>query len=273
MRRHRLTVFGGFRLFGPDGGEIAVPGRKLRAFLAYLALHADRRLSREHLATLFWDDKPDRQARQNLRKTLARLRRLFRTTALDALETDGEYVRLSTRDLAVDALELRDPNSAMDVTALYAGDLLPETGGIGDAFDTWLVAERSAFAELALAAHLVLVEHHEAKGDFEDAIAGLDRALAIEPFREDLLRRSMQLSTRVGRARAALKKYRDFALLIRDELDVAPENSTVEAYHAILPQPAKSLAETASIGWNSPAETRSRETFPAAPAGSVSPPD
>ena len=61
MRGYRLDLLGAFRLRDPRGREIALPGRKLRAFVTYLALQRRDRRSREHLAGVFWGDRPDRK--------------------------------------------------------------------------------------------------------------------------------------------------------------------------------------------------------------------
>ena len=69
----RVRFLGQFELNGPDG-RIALPGSKLAAILAYLAL-ADKPVPREQMTSLLWGSHFEEQARQNFRQALARLRK------------------------------------------------------------------------------------------------------------------------------------------------------------------------------------------------------
>ena len=67
-------------LFGPmdmtwAGRSISFATTAARAFLAYLALEANRPHQRELLAALLWPDQPQTAAYTNLRQSLARLRK------------------------------------------------------------------------------------------------------------------------------------------------------------------------------------------------------
>src|SRR3954453_19581877 len=56
---------------------------KVRALLAYLAVHADRAHSREVLAALLWPELPDESARTYLRQALANLRAVLGDRSAD----------------------------------------------------------------------------------------------------------------------------------------------------------------------------------------------
>lgn len=71
VQSHGLRVY----LLGPlrierDGVRIHLPRRKVESLLAYLLLHPEQH-GRDHLATLFWGDSADAQARHSLRTALA----------------------------------------------------------------------------------------------------------------------------------------------------------------------------------------------------------
>ena len=57
--------------------------QKPLALLAYLAIEAHRPHQRGALVALFWPDQPERQAFQNLRKALYRLRRFIKDPAAE----------------------------------------------------------------------------------------------------------------------------------------------------------------------------------------------
>src|SRR5579862_10011750 len=72
---------------------ILVRSKKARALLAYLAMQPDYRARREELATLFWGDNPDMQARHNLRQCLISLRQDL-CIASEILIVDREAIGL-----------------------------------------------------------------------------------------------------------------------------------------------------------------------------------
>ena len=72
-----LTVhlLGGFRITTGHEGVIGLNHARLQELLAYLLLHRERPIARQHLAFLFWPDSTEEQARTNLRTLWHRLRR------------------------------------------------------------------------------------------------------------------------------------------------------------------------------------------------------
>ncbi len=72
-----LSLLGGFDVRTARGGSIALPTRKARALLAYLALHPDQAVSRQSLTALLWSDRADAQAYNSAGRLLSNV-----TTAL-----------------------------------------------------------------------------------------------------------------------------------------------------------------------------------------------
>ena len=54
MARCNLRVLGGFALTAKDGGGLALPTKKDRLLLAFLALHPGQQQTREKLYGLLW---------------------------------------------------------------------------------------------------------------------------------------------------------------------------------------------------------------------------
>src|SRR5438067_3231204 len=90
--RFDLSLLGRFELPGPDG-VIDLPSKKIAGLLAYLACTAPQPQPRERLSALLWGSYFDAQAKQNLRQSLFRLRKML---GQDALDSDGEVVALNT---------------------------------------------------------------------------------------------------------------------------------------------------------------------------------
>ena len=57
MAALQLRVMGGFAAVVPTGQPVEVSGKKNRALLTYLALHTDKKLTREKLISLLWSDR------------------------------------------------------------------------------------------------------------------------------------------------------------------------------------------------------------------------
>jgi DNA-binding SARP family transcriptional activator/tetratricopeptide (TPR) repeat protein len=238
--KFQLRLLGGFGLCDPTPSHdaIVISSKKARALLAYLAMQEPMRVHRERLATLFWPDRIDQQARQNLRQCLASLRRDLARRADELLAIDGETIAI--RDvLTVDARQLRefsDTDSAVtldDAAALCRGQFLSDLAMEGEEFCNWATSERAQFDA---AAGLILSEsasRADAAGDAGRALQAASRLIAIDPFREDWQRLSLKISARhVGRDQA-LVQARRFIDLLRKELDVEPEPETTDLIEQI----------------------------------------
>src|SRR5882672_10909161 len=74
--RWSLRLFGGFELAALPGGEkVALPGKRERVLLSYLAASPNGRAPRRKLATLLWGDAADETALDNLRTCVWGLRK------------------------------------------------------------------------------------------------------------------------------------------------------------------------------------------------------
>src|SRR5215212_6040194 len=69
-----IYLLGNFRVYYQGRAINAINTTRLQSLLAYLVLHRNTPLSRQHLAFLFWPDSSEAQARTNLRNLLHKLR-------------------------------------------------------------------------------------------------------------------------------------------------------------------------------------------------------
>lgn len=88
---------------------------------------------------------------------------------------------------------------------------------------------RLAFIDAAVELANIL----EVRGDFDGALEATDRAIASDQHAEHLCRRAMTLESKRGRRDAVVKRFRSLEKLLWDDLDVAPEAETVEAFRAL----------------------------------------
>lgn len=202
------------RLLGPlavqRAGEPAVlpRSRKARALLGYLAL-AGRPVTRTHLCELLWDLPND--PRGELRWCLSKLRAVLDEPGRARVLADADSITLDLSDCEVDALAVLQalkqgvpslPPRRLEALAALFGDHdllegldLPRS----PVFTGWLVAERRRFR----AAHAAVLEHwvRALPVDGHQALAALERWLAIAPFDRQAHERLLEALAARGRLR------------------------------------------------------------------------
>ncbi|MCL5274791.1 MAG: tetratricopeptide repeat protein [Chloroflexi bacterium] len=229
---------------------------KTRALLAYLAVEADRPHSRDELAGLLWPDQPDQVARNNLRQTLANLRRAIGDHTVDPafLCITRETVQFNAgSDVWLDAGEFTDLLIACDkhvhrrpetckscarrlqqASELYRGNFL-EQFFLNDstAFEEWALVKREDIRRQALHALYRLSNYHERRGTFEPALRYALRQLALDPWREEAHRQAMRALALSGQRAAALAQYETCRHVLAEELNAEPSHETTTLYEQI----------------------------------------
>jgi TolB-like protein len=232
----RLVLLGGFSLQAEDDAELALPTRKDRLLLAYLALSAGGSQARDRLAGLLWGDRGDVQARDSLRQSLAALRHAFRQVGLDPLRTDRESVIFDPASIDIDAVDFAaSAKTAPDkAAALYRGELLEDTDGVTPEFEEWLCPERERLADLAVRALEGATASCPGGASAEALIALGRRLLAKDRLREPVYRALMRLQECKGDRVEALKVYAACRNTLQQELGISPDAKTENLYRNLL---------------------------------------
>jgi DNA-binding SARP family transcriptional activator/Flp pilus assembly protein TadD len=241
----RIHLLGALRAISYLGEDLVPRGRKARAILGYLCLHAGQRVPRAKIAALLWDRVPDHQARASLRQSLRELLLAFGSLADEILETDAEMVRLNQRVCWVDsAAILAGPHPAnllrTDLAALCEGELLEDLNGISEAFDEWLLMERARFAtEITGVFDEEL--HQIAKADVPaERRAGLARRIiACDPTHEGASRILMTALADLGEKAQALREFERCRVAMRSRLEVEPSAESRALYDRLRSAPAR----------------------------------
>jgi TolB-like protein len=142
-----LSLFGPFRLTGPNGKRIEIASKKGMALIAMLAMGKEGERTREWLQEKLWGSRQQTQAQSSLRRELSNLRKLLNTGLTPLLICAHGRVRLDLEHLDVDALT---PNGTgrpaaqapTDGEFLEGIDIPNEEG-----FEEWLREQRSALRE------------------------------------------------------------------------------------------------------------------------------
>jgi DNA-binding SARP family transcriptional activator len=101
----------------------------------------------------------------------------------------------------------------------YRGDLL-----LGW-YDDWVLTERERLRLLCLRGYRRLMEHYAAIGDVENALTAGHSALRIEPLQELVQQRIIELYCVSGQRAAAIRQYERLAVLLKNELGIAPSKT------------------------------------------------
>jgi predicted ATPase/DNA-binding SARP family transcriptional activator/DNA-binding CsgD family transcriptional regulator len=222
------------RLLGPfeicrDGHPVTLPGRKVRALLAILALHCGRTVSFDTLGRVLWSDDPPERVRGSLQTYVGRLRR---TLGDETVATEPTGYRLDVPPESIDVLRFRQllDRSELDAAlALWRGD------PFGEPLSPWFEEhETPALVERYLAASERRIDVEATTGDHLERIPELQELTARFPLRETLWLRLLTTLADAGRKAEALDRYETLRSRLADELGVDPSPELQAVHHKLL---------------------------------------
>ncbi|RHW23352.1 hypothetical protein D0Z08_30140 [Nocardioides immobilis] len=216
--------------------------------LALLAMAPDDGVSRTRMATQMFADCPEPVARRRLSTALWRLRTELRdTVGRDVVDSasPSRVALLPDVDVRVDAREFRDrvtpvlrqPADAMtpDMAAVLESAAESYTGSLLETnYDDWVVFERDSLANLYLAVVDHLVQYHGQRHDAAKVATYAEKAVELEPLREDLHRHVMVAYHRAGRADLASRQFELCRLALLRELGADPMPETIALHTRIM---------------------------------------
>ena len=230
-----LVLLDGFEL--RRGGRVVPVPMTVQRVLAFLALH-DRPLPRSQVAGTLWLEVTEERATASLRSALWRLRRPGDTL----VEVTPSHLRLAA-EVTVDYREAVD----------YARALLEEAGG-GEALDRnpgcllrellpgwwedWVLVERERFRQLRLHGLEAHCRRLTRAGRFAQAVEAGLAAVAMEPLRESAHRLLISAHLAEGNRAEALRQYRAYQRLLREELALDPSPQIQTLLGELLRSPA-----------------------------------
>ena len=223
-----------FRLFGHlevtlDGRpfKLATPRKSLQV-LAYLLLHRGTAVSREYLAFLLYPDDEENAARAKLRATLSDLVKTLPQPASQYVVVNTDKVSWNPEtevwlDVDVFAHAAADRRRLAEAIELYRDDLLPEI------YDEWLEAIRERHRNAYLRCLTERISEARRNANLALAIETARKVLALDPWREDVVRRVIAMRYEAGDRAGEMQEYASFAKRLQDEMGAKPmaETTTV----------------------------------------------
>ncbi|MBT2412450.1 SARP family transcriptional regulator [Streptomyces sp. ISL-12] len=215
----QLRLLGQFRLESA-AGPVELCGNAQR-LLAFVGLRG--RVSRSVLAGTLWPDVTEEHARGSLRTTLWKLphgdRPLVRcggecVALTDALRVDAQA--LAETALGVVRAEAPPPYGPAPPVLLGGGELLPGWD------EEWVLLERERLRQLRLHALDALADGLTRQGCPALALEAALASVRIEPLRESAHRAVVAAHLSEGNVIEAVRHYRAYRQLLRDELGLEP---------------------------------------------------
>ena len=248
--RLQIAILGGLSL-SRAGRQLALPHRKARAILAYLAVMGGGPVSRERLADLLWSSGEAR-SRHALRTTVFELKRVLAACGIpmsygaDALSLEPGTWEL---DLSVALASIARGEIPASLAA-YPGNIARVLAGcedLSEGVSAW-IRELRADVQLAFRRAIgVAMADHAIPRASRKAIAEL--ATRVDPLDEAACRALMQFAAEDGETSVALRTYTRLYEGLDHELGMEPAEETqalvaaikvgrVTVLHPVLPQPA-----------------------------------
>jgi DNA-binding SARP family transcriptional activator/tetratricopeptide (TPR) repeat protein len=246
-----------FRLLGPlevlrDGRPVSLGGRKPRALLAILLLHANEVVSADRLIDALWGESPPGAAGNTLQAHVSQLRkalggkegtppngRILTQRPGYVIQVHPEELDLARFEDLVDRGRRALAGRELDVAArllrealgLWRGPALAEF-----AYEPFAESEIARLEELRLVAVEERIESDLAGGGHRELVPELEQLTAAHPLRERLRGQLILALYRAGRQADALRVYQETRRTLVDELGILPSPALQELERAILLQ-------------------------------------
>ena len=255
-----IELLGEFHVSCDDDSVALIHTPRFQHLLAYLILHRKTRISRRHLALLFWPDRSEKQALSNLRNLLHLVRKV--------LPHAEEYIYIDNRTLQWNAgtstkvdlitfdellLEFDQHKSKGNseeailllkkAVSTYSGELLP------DCHDEWIQYHRDQLKRKYQKALNELVLLLEAKRDLDTAIHYAHLWTQNDPYNEPGWYTLLHLYAQNQDVTSAARAYRQYTDTLWKHLQLKP-SAKIRSYYEQLIQGLQNESESPLLKLN-----------------------
>jgi predicted ATPase/DNA-binding SARP family transcriptional activator len=236
----RVELLGPFEIRDRDGAVVEVPGVRLRALLAALALEPGRIVTRTRLVDWIWGRQPPADEVNALQALVSRLRRVLPDGVIEAdaggyrLAVAPDAVDVSRFEQLVGQARAAEPAARADLLrsalGLWRGKAMADIALRGsDVFDAAVVR----LDELHVAALSDRVDADIRLGRGSELVSELTGLVATYPLREGFVAALMRALAEAGRGTEALTVYQRTRERLAEELGADP-SAELSALHMAL---------------------------------------
>jgi len=213
-----------------------------RLVLAFLIVERARRVSREELADLVWEDRVPASWKTALRGVVSRIRTALAGVGLvDVLTTGPGWYELRLPEATMVDIESADADLVTSVRLLAEGDPAGTRDSVGSALEVarqpflpgvhalWVEQRQELLEDLRLRALEVVADAALASADWPAARTAATQAVALAPLRESVYRRLALAHNGAGDRGEALRVLARCRSVLAEEVgaDASPETEAL----------------------------------------------
>jgi DNA-binding SARP family transcriptional activator len=225
-----------------DPYHLSISGTTERLF-QYLLVNSGMEARREFLAELFWRRSSPERQRSALNSAIWRIKQqLVEVDGIDIV-CNGSTVFLNIAShVHIDAQNLTDivhsltQSESIDesvVDDLFAALNECDAPFMEGVTSDWVLTERERLFNITIRGMTILMHWAGEQRRYEDALEVGRRLLAKDPFREAAQCEVMWLYVLNGQRAQAIRQYKDYCALLKNELDIDPMPETLALYKHI----------------------------------------
>ncbi len=244
-----ITCLGPFQVtVGPEAAAIQWDGKMSRRLCMLLAAR-DGDLPVEQAMEMLWPESDPEKQRRNFKVTLHRLRKslepeMDKSFGSTYVHLENHRLVLDTQRCRLDSLKFETLCRLADNTRQEGDHALAETLFLealtlyGEDFlarelsEDWAEARRTRLRNCCVEAALALDELLEARGAHEEALACLEKIIALDPLNETIYCRMIQLHARRGDGSRVRAVFADCRRALKNQIDAVPSARTIAVFEA-----------------------------------------
>jgi len=233
----KIYLLGQFKLLTNDL-PIELPSRPAQSLLAYLVLNAGVTHRREKLASLFWPDATETNARSYLRQALWRIRKSLLNGSLsweDYLQISDISVSFDNHsdywldaDLLLESSEAQPLEEMIEIVRLYRGELLPGF------YDEWIALERDHLQTAYHQKMNLLLESLIQTGQWDETLKWGEQWIRLGYSPEPAFRALMRAHAGLGDQAMVSATYQRCVESLNRELSLEPSPETQQLFEQLV---------------------------------------
>jgi DNA-binding SARP family transcriptional activator len=255
----QLGILGPLEVRIDDSDPLTLGGRRQKALLAVIALHANEVVSTDRLIDELWGERAPPTALHTVQVFVSRLRKALGPFGHRLLTRPPGYVL----DLGIDEIDagryerlhgggraaLASGDAARAAALLHEAEALWRGPALAEfAYEPFAQAPIARLEELRLSGREELIEAELALGQHTKVVSELEALVREQPFRERPRGQLMLALYRCGRQADALEAFQDARRTLVEELAVEPGQALRDLEQAILRQdPGLRAPDTAVV--------------------------
>ncbi len=242
-----ISCFDGFRVFLPNRkDEMKWRTQKAQELFAYLFHLRGKPIEKDFLLLQLWPEADKKSATALLHTTLYSIRKTLAQWRMDDLieyqdkkytmRMDRVHSDLDKIDELCQSMEKKNDDfiySRREWLQSYTGSYLE--GVAGD----FSADCRDYYERMFLRMSYVIAGRAIREGNFEEGMTFIEKAIDVDPYEEKLYLLGFECLRVLGEVKRAKKYYDKLSRLLKEELDVEPEEEVTAAYRYCLEEGAQ----------------------------------